>query len=412
MPCAVFEKPKLKIVRENKIGVSEVYHAELYGKRTEKFEALDKQPSWKRVELTGRMLYFAPKNTTGQNEYEKGIKLDELFPENVTGIVTMGDNFIVGDTKEIIAERVQRLTQGGYEEQSLNREFGLGKNYAKWVISNQRSIQFDEKKLTKLSYRPFDNKWTYFDNKLIWRWRENVMRNFLDHKNLGLVANRRIEGPRVFADIFITDSIADARRVSLKETNFVFPLYVYADDGSRIPNLKQEIVQEIEKIVGKTTPEDIFDYIYAVLHSPSYREKYKEFLKIDFPRVPYPKDKKQFAALAALGRELRELHLLESPKVRTFITTYPESGSDAIEKITRKGDSVYINATQYFGNVPEVAWTFYIGGYQPAQKWLKDRVGRTLTSADIEHYQKIIVALTETHRLMQEIDHASTLVTR
>jgi len=179
------------------------------------------------------------------------------------------------------------------------------------------------------------------------------------------------------------------------------------DRGRQIT--KKKIVDEIEKIVSKTTPEDIFDYIYAVLHSPSYREKYKEFLKIDFPRVPYPKDKKQFAALVALGTELRELHLLESPKVRKYITSYPESGSNVVEKIARKGNKVYINAEQYFGGVPEVAWNFYVGGYQPAQKWLKDRKGRELTSEDITHYQRIIVALLETNRIMREVDTVAQL---
>src|SRR5690606_29034058 len=98
------------------------------------------------------------------------------------------------------------------------------------------------------------------------------------------------------------------------------------------PNLKKEIVDEIEKITGKATPVDILDYIYAILHSPSYREKYKEFLKIDFPRVPYPKDKESFKKLVKLGTELRQLHLLESPKVNQFITTYPAPGSNEVEK--------------------------------------------------------------------------------
>ena len=168
--------------------------------------------------------------------------------------------------------------------------------------------------------------------------------------------------------------------------------------------MEKKILVEIEKIVGETKSEDIFDYIYAVLHSPSYREKYKEFLKIDFPRVPYPKDTKTFKKLVVFGAELRSLHLLESPKVNQFIITYPIVGSDTIEKLAYKNGKVFINDEQYFGNVPELAWNFYIGGYQPAQKWLRDRKGRALTNTDIEHYQKIIVALTETNRIMKEID--------
>ncbi len=163
--------------------------------------------------------------------------------------------------------------------------------------------------------------------------------------------------------------------------------------------------------VGEFSPIDILDYIYAVLHSPSYREKYKEFLKIDFPRVPYPKDKDTFWQLVKLGGEIRQIHLLESPTVEKYTTQYPEDGNnvvvkprfDSAQRDDNKG-KVYINDTQYFDNVPQVAWDFYIGGYQPAQKWLKDRKERSLEFDDILHYQKIIVALTETHRLMNELN--------
>ncbi len=153
-------------------------------------------------------------------------------------------------------------------------------------------------------------------------------------------------------------------------------------------------------------PIDILDYIYAVLHSPTYREKYKEFLKIDFPRVPYPKDQDTFWKLVKLGGEIRQIHLLESPIVNKYITTYPADGDNTITKISYDSQlqRVYINANQYFEGVPEVAWNFYIGGYQPAQKWLKDRKDRQLEFDDILHYQKIIVALAETDRLMGEVD--------
>jgi len=168
---------------------------------------------------------------------------------------------------------------------------------------------------------------------------------------------------------------------------------------------------------GEFAPIDILDYIYAVLHSPSYREKYKEFLKIDFPRVPYPKDKETFWQLVELGGEIRQIHLLESPVVSNFITKYPVGGSNEVGKVrfeisgnetqdsnTSTFGRVWINDEQHFANVPQVAWEFYIGGYQPAQKWLKDRKGRELQIEDILHYQKIIVALSETDRLMKEID--------
>jgi hypothetical protein len=161
-------------------------------------------------------------------------------------------------------------------------------------------------------------------------------------------------------------------------------------------------------------PIDILDYIYAVLHSPTYRKKYKEFLKIDFPRVPYPEDSTTFWKLVKLGGELRQIHLLECSVVEKFITKYPVDGNNMVGKIHFENNRVFINydksspsgieGLQYFDNVPQIAWEFYIGGYQPAQKWLKDRKGRELNFEDILHYQKIIVALTETDRIMKEID--------
>ncbi len=202
----------------------------------------------------------------------------------------------------------------------------------------------------------------------------------------------------------------------------VFPLYCNLDnvgllaETTRTPNLNPTILHQIatglaltftfEKTTEANTfaPIDLLDYIYAVLHSPTYRETYKEFLKIDFPRVPYPTDALKFWQLVALGGELRQTHLLESTSFKDLHTSYPASGNNTVDKPRYEVNKVWINTTQYFDGVPQVAWDFYIGGYQPAQKWLKDRKGRVLNFEDILHYQKIIKALCETHRIMQIID--------
>ena len=205
----------------------------------------------------------------------------------------------------------------------------------------------------------------------------------------------------------------------------IFPLYIFKanpeqqslyNDLIKESNLNERIVDQIALKIrakfkanhaiteGTFSPLDILDYIYAVLHSLTYRNKYKEFLRIDFPRIPYPKDKKIFWKLVKLGGELRQVHLLESPVVEKFITSYPVNGSNVVVKVKYENNRVWINDEQYFDKVPQVAWEFYIGGYQPAQKWLKDRKGRALSFEDIMHYQKIIVALKETDRIMQEID--------
>ena len=298
--------------------------------------------------------------------------------------------------------------------------------------------------IKKYSYKPFIEKYIYFDDKLIGRSRKEFMSNFISKNNIGICLMRNLVNTDSFSSILLTNNLLDINFYGFQ--TYCLPLYLYPEttaqqtlDGNteRTPNLNPEIVKQIAEGLGyffspekpdyneqteetnQLYPIDILDYIYAVLHSPSYREKYKEFLKIDFPRVPYPKNPRQFIDLVELGSQLRQIHLLESPVVEDYITQYPEDGTNIVgklyyEKTTETLGRVYINhdktppsgagGLQYFENVPEVAWNFYIGGYQPAQKWLKDRKERELSYEDILHYQKIIVALSETDRIMKEID--------
>jgi predicted helicase len=191
------------------------------------------------------------------------------------------------------------------------------------------------------------------------------------------------------------------------------------DDGKRRPNLNPEFITDFSQKLGlsfveddkgdfETTfgPEDIFNYVYAVFHSPTYRTRYAEFLKSDFPRLSLTSNKELFKALVSKGAELVSLHLMKSPKLNNYITRYPVTGSNSLEKVyyDENNQRVYLNKEQYFEGVPAEVWVFHIGGYQVCQKWLKDRKGRNLSYDDITHYQKIIVALKETIRLMAEID--------
>jgi predicted helicase len=215
------------------------------------------------------------------------------------------------------------------------------------------------------------------------------------------------------------------KSVAAYDINTAFPLYLYpsADEldsaAGRRPNLSPEFLkalatklqlpQEGQHGLPKgMTPEDIFHYTYAVFHSPAYRTRYSEFLKIDFPRLPLTNSKPLFDSLAQLGAELAALHLMESTKLEEFITEFPAKANNTVEKVhyTDKDKRVWINSTQFFAGVPAAVWTFRIGGYQVCEKWLKDRKGRVLTYNDIQHYQKIVVALKETIRLMAEIDVA------
>lgn len=391
---------------EKKKGLGKVWHTELYGKRADKFTVLDnsdiKKIKWQKIDYKEPYYFFVPKDFGASEKYEKGFKIDELFVKNVTNIVTSRDFIVIDFDKGVLLNRLKALVEQGRNfipELKNTRDWNVDT-----AIEELKSDNNISEKVQKILYRPFDTRYIFYAEYFLDWPRMELMPQMLK-SNIGLVSTRQVTG-NDFNHILVTKWITEYKLGSHDRNSYTFPLYLYARDGSKVSNLKKEILTEIEKITGKVEPEDILDYIYAVLHSMSYREKYKEFLKIDFPRVPYPDHKDKFKKLVALGRELRELHLLESPKLNNFITTFPDAGSDTIEKkfLKYKNEKVYINDSQYFGGVPEAAWNFYIGGYQPAQKWLKDRKGRALNNADIEHYQKMIVALTETVNLMEKID--------
>jgi predicted helicase len=409
--------------------LGKVLHYDLYGKRQLKYDFLTKNSiksiAYTELKPESPMYFFLPKNTDNQAQYQDGFKIDELFPLNSTGIFTLGDSFIIHNNKQELQKRLDNFLSTDIDAKSLTTEYDLGKNYGEWAIGNKNKIRIQNDNFIKILYRPFDEKWTYFDNKLIWRWRFEVSKHFLPVNkggNLGLTVGRQgqVVGAMAWNLCFISKYMTDLN-LYYRGGNVIFPLYLYSeantllDEESRIPNLKPEIITAFAKKMGLVfTPEkeddattfapiDILDYIYAVLHSPNYRERYKEFLKSDFPRVPYPQDSEEFWALVALGEQLRGLHLLETVSNRQ-LGGYPIAGNNIVEKIRYENNKVYINANQYFDNVPEVAWQFFIGGYQPAQKWLKDRKEQVLGFDNIQHYQKIIVALTQTDKIMAEID--------
>jgi predicted helicase len=412
-----------------------VKFAELYGKRELKFKKLNENEidtiEWSRLEIVDPNYFYTIKDFHEIGKYSQGFKVNEILPRNSSGVKTHRDKFLISFTYNELSMKLKHFI-GEKTNSELTNLYRL-KNTRDWNLNSARDKvrKTGWREFVRVNeYRPFDRRKICYSVDLIDRGtsRSELMKNFFDD-NVGLISTRQLS-TFDFQHVFVTRTISDMCTISsqTKETAYAFPLYLYSEDGTKTPNLNHEILEQIETIVGKTEPEEILDYIYAVLHSPSYREKYKEFLKIDFPRVPYPKDKQTFNELVKLGTELRSIHLLESPVVGKLITSYPNMGSDIVEKIkyNNVGDEylrphekeqngnddnrsiqtgkVIINDDQYFGNVPEVAWNFYIGGYQPAQKWLKDRKGRTLTNEDIEHYQKIIVALTETDRIMKEID--------
>ena len=348
--------------------LGKVYYYDLYGKREEKYDFLTNtsfsEVKYQELQPVAPMYFFVPKNFGLMDEYEKGVSISSLFSLGSMGITT-------GHDKEMVSL------------QSFKSDYNF-----------------------QYSYRPFDIRWINYDVKQITRARANVMNN-LKKPNIALCLIKVNSSSDGLFKVLMSAGLTDKTILSSKDNANVFPLYLYTKEfgeEKKNPNLKKEEWQKFNDAVGKeTTPEEILAYIYAVLHSPSYRERYKEFLKVDFPRIPLPKTAKEFNRLTAIGQQLIDLHLMNNTQSWKCTTTFPEVGSQQVDFQEWKDGQVWINDKQYFGNVPESVWEFYIGGYQPAQKWLKDRKGRTLSFDEIKHYLHIIHALEETERLMKEI---------
>ncbi|WKZ30799.1 MAG: hypothetical protein QY318_03035 [Candidatus Dojkabacteria bacterium] len=397
--------------KNTKKKLARVHHIDLFGKREDKFKFLEENSvasiSWQKLNYIQPSFYFVPKDFGSIVEYESGFRVDELLTFNASGTKFRKDNLLVRNhfTRYDVEKMLEDINTLSKEDFLNKYNFNETKD---WVLKEKvQYFETDYNNIRKVLYSPFDTRFTYYPveriSNIIPRGdsRKQMMKNFFE-PNVGLLLMRKLVNTQNFSTISVCNCMVDINYYGFQ--TYVFPLYLYAADGSKTSNVNDEIADKIKQLNGTFTPEELFDYIYAVLHSPNYREKYKEFLKIDFPRVPYPKDRETFDKFVKLGKQLRELHLMESPKISEASLPFPIEGSDLVERVKYEDSKVFINSTQYFDNVPEIAWNFYIGGYQPAQKWLKDRKGRELSYEDMEHYQRIIFVLLETDKLMKEID--------
>lgn len=440
----------IKTGKKKKGELAKVYHYDLFGLRDDKYEFLNKNSiaTIPYVQLENKAPnYFMVKNNFDENKLNDDFKIDELFTNNGLGITTAHDDFVIKNSKKELLDFYKSFQQSERDANILHKKFKV-KEKAGWNILDGYDNIKNEDDLSKyiypISYRPFDKKFIFYEDKLVWRTVRKVMQHLMTDENFALFSLKRARDN--FTSKFgIFKNLIDKSAISSLDNGYVFPLYQYPEitnqenfdfdqlKNLRKPNLDSNITQKIAENLGLTFitdhedeqagkegtfhPLDVLDYIYAVLHSPAYRETYKEFLKIDFPRVPYPTDKDTFFKLVKLGGELRQIHLLEHPSVQAQNISYHGNGDNIVtRKMTKtsigyepdptKADKgkVWINDTQYFDDVPLIAWEFYIGGYQPAQKWLKDRQNMTLGYEDIIHYQQIIEALSNTDRLMKEID--------
>jgi predicted helicase len=430
----------VKTGNKKKGVLAKVKHTDLWGTRESKYQKLFINDlssfSFSNVENEKPYYFFQPKDSIGRGSYENSFSINDLMITNVTGLVTARDSLVIDINKDELLNKISKFAENSLTDDQIRSTFFPGKKTGKYLAGDSRGWQLATARrkiinndhltfIKKISYRPFDERSIYYTSDMVDWGREKIMHHFLDGNNIGLVFSRQATD-KYWSNIQVTTSMIDNRyHFSYKGIPQIAPLYLYPEMSNqtttyqhigRLPNLNKEILLKIsdklsftftvekESSTNTFAPIDVLDYTYAVLYSPTYRSKFNEFLKIDFPRVPYPQDADTFWKLVKLGGELRQIHLLESPIVNKFITTYPVNGSNNVTKLKYEDGKVRINLDQYFDHVPQVAWEFYIGGYQPAQKWLKDRKGRVLSYEDIQHYQKIIVALVETDRIMKEID--------
>ena len=396
---------------------AKVYHQNLFGSREQKYANLNDATLstilWNELTPAEPYYFFVPKDFSVQDEYERGYKVDDLMIQHSNGIVTGKDGVCICST-EIEANNLYRdLLKLSIED--FRSKYNPGKDTKYWSIKNAKedvsnATNNNKCQIVRCLFRPFDIKYTIYTGKSNGVLQRPIDDNskYMLTNNVGMVIPRQTT--QDWRHVFLSKYMIDGNLTSsarLLGAGQLFPLYLTRNTfgvEERIPNLNPQIVQQIEQSLGEQVePQDLFDYIYAVLHSPNYRERYKEFLKIDFPRIPYPTDREKFRNMVEKGAELRKLHLMEDLPTQPGVT-FPVGGSMQVEQFRWQEGRVYINNEQYFEGVPESAWNFYIGGYQPAQKWLKDRKGMTLGFEDVMHYQRIIYVLLQTEQIMQEID--------
>ncbi|MCD6295760.1 MAG: N-6 DNA methylase [Deltaproteobacteria bacterium] len=426
----------LFVKKQGKKGCK-VFHSEKWGLRNKKYEWLNKndikKTKWKRLAPKSESYFFIPRDERLLQAYERFPKITDIFPVNSVGIVTARDKLTIKWSPHEAWTTVQAFSK--MDSELARTAYKLGKDARDWKVElAQKDLLdhgLDKNKIVPILYRPFDIRYTYYTGKsrgFHCMPRPEVMRNLITGENMALITSRLTKG-ETFKHAQVSSDIVEVICMSPKTSNngFVFPLYLYAkkdnpkkrssgstlmlfeppaEYASKTPNLSPDIVNHLRKNFGKTpTPEEIFFYVYAILYSNIYRTKYAEFLRSDFPRVPFTKNSGLFSNLADHGKRLARLHLLQSSELNPPIAKFRGKGEGIVEKLRYDSSEkrVYFNQGQYFEGISKEVWEYQIGGYQVCHKWLKDRKGRTLSTDDIKHYCRIATAIQKTIEIQKEI---------
>jgi predicted helicase len=396
---------------------TKVLHADLWDLREDKYRWLSendiKTTEWEEAKPHSELYLFALREEALLEEYKSGWKITDIMPVNSVGIVTARDGLTIQKSPEKVWETVRDFSS--LPEDIARNKYDLGKDTRDWKVSlaqkDLRKSALREELIVPILYRPFDMRWTYYTGHsrgFICRPRPEVMQHMME-ENLGFVGMRQYAYDVIsYNYVFVSDKITESRIfISNKGIANIFPLYLYDKNNVKKPNLNPDLIQSLTKTYGKEpTPEEIFYYIYAVLYSNTYRTKYAEFLKTDFPRVPFTQDHDLFKEMSKLGKNLVDLHLMRSDALDDLIAKFQGISNNRVERwrYDEKEKRVYINKGQYFEGIERDVWEYQIGGYQVLDKWLKGRKGRELSLEDIKHYCRVATVLKKTREVQKEID--------
>lgn len=419
----------LFIKKNSSDGKCRVFHSDLWGFRDEKYKNLSKQNikdiKWNEITPKSEDYFFIPRDETLDEKYKDFVKTTDIFPVNSVGIVTARDELTIRWTPEEVWQTVLNFSKSDPELARIT--YKLGKDTRDWKVQlAQKDLKdsgLDKNKIIPILYRPFDIRYTYYTGRsrgFLCMPRSEVMNNMNHHQNLALLTLRKGLPNYNYSWVLITN-ISASHGVFYngnQSTEYLFPLYQYPSKEKNdlfydIENKERRIninhkylimLSDIYKTI--TTPESFLFYLYGILFSDTYRKKYSEFLKVDFPRVPFTKDYKLFKKMAEYGNRLADLHLLKSVELDTPIARFQVHGENIVDKpkYDEESERIYINGAQYFEGAPKEVWNYQIGGYQVCEKWLKDRKGRTLALDEIQTYCRIVTAIQKTIEIQKEID--------
>ena len=359
--------------------------------------------NWQELSPKSEFYFFIPRDEGLLESYEKYPKITEVFQLNSVGIVTSRDSFVIDSDKEALKRRIRMFCDQKMPDELVRQTFNL-KDKSNWkLILAREKVRKDanwEDSIRNILYRPFDIEWIFYHDDVIERSRKEIMHHMMQ-QNLGLIVNRQVRIEKI-SHTWVANSLVDYHIMETANANaYLFPLYIYPDTDKKDlfsyvkekeeiePNISSKLLAALSEAYKKEpTPEEILYYIYAILYSNTYRTKYAEFLKTDFPRVPFTKDYNLFSRMAEYGQRLVDLHLLKSTELDPPIPKFQGKGDERVEKLRydEKEKRVYISESQYFEGMAKEVWEYQIGGYQVCKKWLKDRKKRLLLLDDIKHY--------------------------